>query len=149
MRKAASLVIFPESIVKGLTTEVVVASYTSNVFTSSYVSSWKKGTRRAAWVARGSGLGARGPDGFGAEALDRMGGTRIAAGRRAATQRVAGPDTERAGPRHRERESAGADTERRESGPKERRVPTQRASGPTERTAETQRALGHATGSAG
>ena len=28
------------------------------------VFSWKKGTRRAGWVARGSELGARGPDGL-------------------------------------------------------------------------------------
>ena len=81
------------------------------------VLSWKKGTHRAGWVARGSELGARA--GTRSEPAERVGDTRIEAG--AQPDGWQGPDAESAGARHRGR-----------------RGPTQRA--PGERWADTKSA---------
>ena len=95
------------------------------------VLSWKKGTRWAGWVARGSEPGARGSDGWMGESAGARHGERRAPTQRAPTQRALGdrrgptnrapgptqgapgPTQTNAGPRHRERPS-----------------PTQRAPGP-------------------
>ena len=105
------------------------------------VLSWKKGTRRAGWVARGSELGARGPDGWHADQSwgPRSGGCgmRIRAGslcgRRSelgvcgpGDTRIcgAGPDTKSAG-RAPEPDTESETTTQRRARHRKRRAPKQ------------------------